>query len=127
MTSPLAGDGSNFPCKGYQVDIGTPQGGSVVTWAAGSSANLTVSGGATHNGGSCQAALSYDKGVSFKVIHSWIGSCPLSDGESFTFTVPADAASGSAMFAWVWYNEVGMFSLLFPLTKNHTNYIPRQS
>jgi len=117
MTSPLNAAGSDFPCKGYQVDMGTQSGQSVVTWPAGGSANFTVSGGATHNGGSCQVALSYDKGVSFKVIHSYIGSCPLSDGESFTFTIPGDAQTGSAMFAWVWYNEVGMYPPFFLLMK----------
>jgi hypothetical protein len=107
MTSPLNADGSNFPCKGYQSDMGTTAGTSVVTWNAGGAYNFTVQGGATHGGGSCQIALSYDKGVSFKVIHSYIGSCPLSSGEDFQFTLPEDAPTGSSMFAWVWYNEIG--------------------
>jgi hypothetical protein len=107
ITSPLNADGSNFPCKGYQTDIGTPAGKSVVTWDAGASYNFSVQGGATHGGGSCQIALSYDKGVSFKVIHSYVGSCPLSSGEQFQFTLPEDAPSGDSMFAWVWYNEIG--------------------
>jgi hypothetical protein len=107
LTSPLNADGSNFPCKGYQVDLGTPAGASVVTWSPGGSYNYSVIGGATHGGGSCQAALSYDKGVSFTVIHSYIGSCPLSDGEAFPFTIPSDAQTGSALFAWTWYNEIG--------------------
>lgn len=109
MTSPLNADGSNFPCKGYQVDMDDPSGAgkSIVTWNAGGSYNFSLIGGATHDGGSCQIALSYDKGTSFTVIHSYIGSCPLSSGEDFQFTVPGDAPTGSSMFAWVWYNEVG--------------------
>lgn len=107
LTSPLNADGSNFPCKGYQTDLGTPAGASVVTWNAGGSYNFSVEGGAVHGGGSCQIALSYDKGVSFTVIHSYVGSCPLSSGEDFQFTLPADAPTGAAMFAWVWYNEIG--------------------
>ena len=107
MTSPLNADGSNFPCKGYQSDLGTTAGTSVVTWKAGGAYNFTVQGGATHGGGSCQIALSYDKGVSFTVIHSYIGSCPLSSGEDFQFTLPEDAPTGPSMFAWVWYNEIG--------------------
>lgn len=107
LTSPLNPDGSNFPCKGYQSDLGSSAGQSVVTWNAGGAYNFSVEGGAVHGGGSCQIALSYDKGVSFKVIHSYIGSCPLSSGEQFQFTLPSDVPTGASMFAWVWYNEIG--------------------
>ena len=110
ITSPLSPDGSNFPCKGYQSDLGTPAGKSVATWTAGSQHNFTVLGSATHGGGSCQAALSYDKGVSWKVIHSYQGSCPLSNGQSFDFTIPSDAPATGAdgtIFTWLWYNEIG--------------------
>lgn len=66
MTAPLSG-AAQFPCKGYQSDIGTPGGASVVTWNAGDKTNFTIVGGAAHGGGSCQAALSYDGGKSFTV------------------------------------------------------------
>ncbi|KAH8816052.1 carbohydrate-binding module family 18 protein [Xylogone sp. PMI_703] len=107
ITSPLNADGSNFPCKGYQVDMGTPAGASVVTWEAGSQYNFSTGSGALHGGGSCQIALSYDQGKSFTVIHSYIGSCPIEAGQQFNFNVPSDAPTGSAMFAWVWYNMIG--------------------
>jgi hypothetical protein len=107
MTSPLNADGSNFPCKGYQSDLGTPAGASTATFDQGGQYNITLTGGAVHGGGSCQASLSYDGGKSFNVIHSWIGSCPLSSGEDFSFTVPSDAPTGAAMFAWTWYNKIG--------------------
>jgi hypothetical protein len=107
MTSPLDADGSNFPCKGYQSDLGTPAGASTATFDQGGQYNITLTGGAVHGGGSCQASLSYDGGKSFNVIHSWIGSCPLSSGEDFSFTVPSDAPTGAAMFAWTWYNKIG--------------------
>ncbi|PMD18838.1 carbohydrate-binding module family 18 protein [Hyaloscypha hepaticicola] len=107
MTSPLSASGSNFPCKLYQSDLGTPAGASVVTWTQGSSVNFTIVGGATHGGGSCQAALSYDSAKSWTVIHSFIGSCPLSSGQNFDLTIPSDAPTGKAVFAWTWYNEVG--------------------
>src|SRR5271170_3775829 len=61
ITSPLKADGSNFPCKGYQSDLGSAAGASVATWAAGSTYNFSLEGGAPHNGGSCQVSLSYDK------------------------------------------------------------------
>jgi hypothetical protein len=66
MTAPLSG-AAQFPCKGYQSDMGTPGGASVVTWNAGDKTNFTIVGGAAHGGGSCQAALSYDGGKSFTV------------------------------------------------------------
>jgi len=106
MTAPLSGP-AQFPCKGYQSDFGTPAGASVATWAAGSAEKFSVTGGATHGGGSCQAALSYDKGATFTVITSFVGSCPLSDGAEFDFTVPSDAPAGDAIFAWLWYNKIG--------------------
>ncbi|TVY23306.1 hypothetical protein LHYA1_G007209 [Lachnellula hyalina] len=108
MTAPLSGV-AQFPCKGYQTAMSdtTGEGASVVTWAPGAKANFTVVGGATHSGGSCQAALSYDVGKTFTVIHSYIGNCPTSSGQNFDFTIPSDAKTGSALFAWTWYNKVG--------------------
>ena len=47
MVAPLQASGSDFPCKGYQIDLGTAAGASVATWNAGSAYNFTVSGGAT--------------------------------------------------------------------------------
>ena len=106
LTSPL---NSNFPCKGYQNDLGSDLGAAVATWEASGSYNFTLLGSATHNGGSCQASLSYDKGQSFTVIHSYIGDCPVNSppGGSFPFTVPSDAPAGAALFAWTWFNNVG--------------------
>ncbi|TGO34938.1 hypothetical protein BHYA_0176g00200 [Botrytis hyacinthi] len=105
ITAPLAASGANFPCK-YN-DMGTAGGKSVVTWSAGQTANWTVGSGAIHGGGSCQVALSYDSGKTFKVIHSYIGSCPTALSSSADFTVPADAPAGEAMFAWTWQNQIG--------------------
>ncbi|RAL63250.1 hypothetical protein DID88_004327 [Monilinia fructigena] len=105
ITSPLSPSGDNFPCK-YN-DMGTPGGKSVVTWAAGATANWTIGEGALHGGGSCQVALSYDSGKSFRVIHSYIGNCPVAVDASADFTIPSDAPAGEAMFAWTWQNEIG--------------------
>lgn len=107
MVSPLASSGSNYPCKGYLSDLDTPSGKSVATFAPGQKSNITIVGGAAHNGGSCQALLSYDKGKSFKVIQSWIGECPVTGEANFDFTVPGDAPAGDAVFAWTWNNKVG--------------------
>ncbi|KAJ6784568.1 hypothetical protein PWT90_06488 [Aphanocladium album] len=105
MNSPLSASGSNYPCKGYHNLLNTPQGRSVVTWQAGGSYSLSVEGSATHNGGSCQASLSYDGGRTFKAIHSWIGGCPLKS--TWPFTLPNDTPAGEAVFAWTWFNNIG--------------------
>jgi LysM repeat protein len=114
MTAPLAADGSNFPCKGYLADLGTASGASVATYEAGSQQQLVLDGGAPHGGGSMQLSLSYDNGKTFKVIKSFIGNGPRNNGgnavdanQSYDFQVPADAASGDAIFSWSWFNEIG--------------------
>ncbi|KAL2752585.1 hypothetical protein ACRALDRAFT_1072488 [Sodiomyces alcalophilus JCM 7366] len=105
MTNPLSSSGSDFPCKGYHELLDTAQGGSVVEWDAGQPYNFSVAGSATHNGGSCQASLSYDKGATWTVIHSYIGNCPLEP--VWEFTLPNDTPSGSALFSWSWFNNIG--------------------
>ncbi|GFP53460.1 hypothetical protein ACSS6W_000993 [Trichoderma asperelloides] len=105
MTSPLLANGSNYPCKGYQVDFNSPEGRSTVTWQAGGTYNFSLSGSATHEGGSCQVSLSYDQAKTWKVVHSWIGSCPLTP--TWTFTLPNDTPAGDALFAWTWFNKIG--------------------
>ncbi|KAH7156138.1 hypothetical protein EDB81DRAFT_880468 [Dactylonectria macrodidyma] len=107
MTAPLSGDGSNFPCKGYQSLFGTDAGQATASFAAGGTYNMTITGGANHGGGSCQASLSFDKGSTWKVIHSYIGNCPAAGTSSFDFTIPSDTPSGEAIFAWSWFNQIG--------------------
>lgn len=108
MTSPLLASGADFPCKGYQSLLGTAQGTSVATFAPGGKYNLTIEGAAYHDGGSCQASLSYDKAKTFTVIQSWVGECPISTGGSWDFTIPSDAPTGKdVLLAWTWFNEVG--------------------
>lgn len=102
MTSPLNADGSNFPCKGYQNDRPVQN---TITYAAGSTYNMTLAGTATHNGGSCQISLSYDNGATFRVIKSMIGACPLTD--TYDFTIPSYAPNGDALLAWTWQNNEG--------------------
>lgn len=105
MTSPLDASGANFPCKGYHNLYDTPQGKSTATWSQGQAVNFTLTGSATHNGGSCQASLSYDRGNTWKVVHSWIGNCPLK--ETWSLTLPNDTPTGDAIFAWSWFNNLG--------------------
>lgn len=105
MTSPLDASGANFPCKGYQSDYDTPAGRSVATWAPGQAVNFTLTGSATHNGGSCQASFSYDRGKTWTVVHSYIGGCPLKN--TWDLTLPKDIPAGDALFAWSWFNNIG--------------------
>ncbi|KAL7904027.1 hypothetical protein GGI35DRAFT_490865 [Trichoderma velutinum] len=107
MTSPLLGSGSDYPCKGYQRLLGSSEGKSVAAWVSGGSYNFTITGSANHGGGSCQASLSYDNGHTWRVIHSYIGECPLPQDSNWWFTVPSDAPTGNAMFAWTWFNKIG--------------------
>ena len=79
---------------------------SVVTWDAGASINYTIAGTAIHGGGSCQLAMSYDSGTTWSVIHSHMGGCVI-EGLTETVTIPKEAPSGEAIFAWNWFNLIG--------------------
>lgn len=108
MTSPLNQAGGDFPCKGYHSLMGTPQGQSVANYAPGQSYTFTITGGTIHDGGSCQASLSYDQGATWTVIHSYIGNCPISTGDTnYDFTIPNDTPAGEALFGWSWFNKIG--------------------
>ncbi|EUC44582.1 lytic polysaccharide monooxygenase, partial [Bipolaris oryzae ATCC 44560] len=115
--SPLAPDGSDFPCKG-------PASGSaqVNEWPVGSTQSLSFSGTAVHGGGSCQMSVTTDKTPTkdskWKVIYSIEGGCPanvkgnldLNSGSyngSFPFTVPQDLPTGDFTVAWTWFNKIG--------------------
>jgi hypothetical protein len=100
-TNPLSTSGSDYPCKGYANDAFV----SVADYAPGQSYDLELTGSATHGGGSCQIALSYDKGKSFTVIESIEGGCPIA--KNYTFTIPSDAPSGETLLAWTWFNKIG--------------------
>ncbi|KAL1972778.1 hypothetical protein VTN31DRAFT_6320 [Thermomyces dupontii] len=99
-TNPLSQKGDDFPCKGYADDPVRP----VKEYVAGQQYIMKTAGTAVHEGGSCQLSLSYDK-KKFTVIKSIEGGCPLAG--SYTFTIPPDAPSGEALFAWTWFNKIG--------------------
>jgi len=131
--SPLAADGSNFPCQGSALT-----GGTVTNLQAGSSSPLqfNLGGGANtavHGGGSCQISITYETDKTalkdpnnWKVLHSFIGGCPTeapgnlaianacsgTDGtdcvyQGFTFNVPSEVQNGKAILAWTWFNNIG--------------------
>lgn len=107
-----------FPCRGYLNQVGTPQGRPVAIWAAGSTANFSLTGTGNHYGGSCQVGFSIDNGTTWKVVRSYEGNCPHRDGgtdpakQTFEFTVPADMPAGDHIFAWTWFNREQEFYMV---------------
>jgi hypothetical protein len=128
-SSPLAGDGSNFPCKGVPYDTTTP----VNNWPVGSVQELlfttekdhdSVPTTAVHGGGSCQISVTTDKAPTkdskWKVIHSFEGGCPVppptggnyvegspANMPPLPFTIPSELPDGDMVMAWTWFNKVG--------------------
>ncbi|KAI4592353.1 hypothetical protein KJ359_011293 [Pestalotiopsis sp. 9143b] len=97
---------STFPCKGALDVFDTDEGASVATWAAGSQQTIKIEGGAAHDGGSCQASLSYNSGANWTVIYSKEGDCPTTP--ELDFTVPSDTPAGDkVLLAWSWVNHTG--------------------
>ncbi|KAL3706235.1 hypothetical protein TMatcc_007245 [Talaromyces marneffei ATCC 18224] len=121
--SPLAADGSDFPCKlrgntyAYTPDVLAAN-----TYHVGDSPLLSFKGGATHGGGSCQVSLTTDleptADSKWFVIHSIEGGCPTNAAgnigndanapvpTTFNFTIP-DIAGGRYTLAWTWFNRIG--------------------
>ncbi|KAL1970742.1 hypothetical protein VTN77DRAFT_2576 [Rasamsonia byssochlamydoides] len=135
--SPLAADGSDFPCKQRAdmwevvkmnvMPIGVPQ-------------KLDFYGSATHGGGSCQISLTTDlqptKESKWMVIHSIEGGCPanvsgnlpggaMSTGAStFYFSIPEGIEPGQYTLAWTWFNRIGnreMYMNCAPVTVTDGN------
>ncbi len=119
-SSPLAADGSNFPCQ----STGGGFVGTATKMEKGTTQKMGFTGSAVHGGGSCQISITYDaqpnKQSSFKVIHSIQGGCPargvsgnLPDNPSgaapdeYEFQIPADIPNGKATLAWSWLNKIG--------------------
>ncbi|KUJ06746.1 uncharacterized protein LY89DRAFT_536991, partial [Mollisia scopiformis] len=120
--SPLAADGSDFPCK-QRTGVYDAEGASN-SMALGSSQSLAFTGSATHGGGSCQVSITYDQAPTtsstWKVIHSIEGGCPIKgvagnngdsasavDPDTYSFTIPTSLPTGTATLAWTWFNKIG--------------------
>ncbi|CAP79436.1 Pc19g00200 [Penicillium rubens Wisconsin 54-1255] len=119
--SPLAADGSDFPCKISPGDFIVPT--EEATYRTGSNNIIKLLGSATHGGGSCQVSLTSDreptKNSEWKVIKSYEGGCPAKgpgnlDGIAESdnslqphFAIPDDIAPGKYTLAWTWFNRIG--------------------
>ncbi|KAI1261296.1 lytic polysaccharide monooxygenase [Xylariaceae sp. FL1019] len=121
--SPLAADGSDFPCKFGAAYTAT--GGTTNQYTLGSDQTLSFVGSAVHGGGSCQVVMTYDtnptKDSKWKVIHSIEGGCPakntagnlpqddpnLEDPFTYPYTIPSDIPAGKGTIGFTWFNKVG--------------------
>ncbi|KAL8751865.1 MAG: hypothetical protein Q9199_006137 [Rusavskia elegans] len=122
-SGPLAGDGSDFPCKMTNGQYTPPA--TKNTIAVGSEQQLKLLGSAIHGGGSCQIALTKDlkptKTSKWMVIHSVEGGCPAGsttgnlqqenpDGEGsppIPYKIPEGINAGEYTLAWTWFNKIG--------------------
>ncbi|KAJ5832030.1 CAZyme family AA11 [Penicillium riverlandense] len=118
--SPLAADGSDFPCK-LRADAWEVTTQNIMP--IGESQKLAFIGSATHGGGSCQISLTTDlqptKTSSWKVIKSFEGGCPANDTGNlsggatmvdpyhFEFAIPEGIETGKYTLAWTWFNRIG--------------------
>ncbi|RAL11763.1 uncharacterized protein BO97DRAFT_453251 [Aspergillus homomorphus CBS 101889] len=133
--SPLASDGSDFPCKLRDGVYDWPAEDEMNYFETGVSQALNFTGMAVHGGGSCQISLTTDmeptKSTVWQVIKSFEGGCPANvdgnlDGDAstpdpyqFNFTIPTDFSAGNYTLAWTWFNRVGgreMYMNCAPIT-----------
>ncbi|KAF9567695.1 hypothetical protein EC968_003194 [Mortierella alpina] len=82
-------------------------------YKAGQSIETTYMVGASHNGGHCQWALSYDDGETWVVIKTVIRTClrGAKANANYTVPIPKGAPSGKAVFMWLWNNASGVREL----------------
>ncbi|KAI9923708.1 hypothetical protein ASPWEDRAFT_699551 [Aspergillus wentii DTO 134E9] len=131
--SPLAADGSDFPCKQRNGVYAAANGDN--TFKIGEEQSLTLVGSATHGGGSCQISLSTDlkptKNSKWMVIKSWEGGCPIKTNgnignspsstvpSNLKFKIPKGIKNGKYTLAWTWFNRIGnreMYMNCAPIT-----------
>ncbi|RDA87658.1 hypothetical protein CP532_3800 [Ophiocordyceps camponoti-leonardi (nom. inval.)] len=120
--SPLAKDGSDFPCK-QRNGVYDAAGDSNV-FKQGSTQQLEFQGSAVHGGGSCQVSMTTDlkptKNSVWKVIKSIEGGCPAKNQGGnmgggagadtpfkYDYTIHNDIPAGNYTLAWTWFNKIG--------------------
>ncbi|KAJ5330490.1 CAZyme family AA11 [Penicillium atrosanguineum] len=131
--SPLAADGSDFPCKLRTDAFLAPS--TETIYKIGVKNTMRFIGSSTHGGGSCQLSLTEDlapsKESKWKVIKSYEGGCPANVGGNLAggpdadnnlqldFVIPENIHSGRYTLAWTWFNRIGnreMYMNCAPIT-----------
>jgi hypothetical protein len=97
----------NIMAPALDICQGKPAGPISATLTAGQTVNVQLEGGARHNGGHCQFAMSYDNGKTFVVLRTIEQRCTF-DTLTYPVTIPSTAPSSDhAIFAWTWINASG--------------------
>ncbi|UNI24621.1 hypothetical protein JDV02_010355 [Purpureocillium takamizusanense] len=108
INAPLDPSGSDYPCKvpGFSgIQVKTPP---QMTWERGANYPVGLGNEVVHGGGSCQFALSKDRGKTSTVIASYIGNCAANiQDRNFTVAIPCDTPEGEWLFMWSWHNRIG--------------------
>ncbi|KAI9713815.1 MAG: hypothetical protein M1820_000545 [Bogoriella megaspora] len=95
---------AQFPCQNHNYQINK-----TTAIAAGSTQPISWIGRAVHGGGSCQLAVTYDLKPTpqsiFKVVQSWIGGCPVEEGQSMKWNMPKGMPNGQASLSWTWNSQ----------------------
>ncbi|KAJ5982533.1 hypothetical protein N7451_012633 [Penicillium sp. IBT 35674x] len=137
--SPLAKNGSDFPCKLRTNAFLKPTEETV--YEVGTINTMRFKGSATHGGGSCQLSLTEDltpsKESIWKVIKSYEGGCPANiegglsgdansdNGIQLNFTIPENIHTGKYTLAWTWFNRIGnreMYMNCAPITVDNPSF-----
>lgn len=110
--SPLAKDGSNFPCKSGITGPHAYDMTAMNKIPVNEPVLLEFKGEARHGGGVCQLSISLDKepnpDSTFKVIQTFYGDCPVATGGGLTFNIPKEFPNVErATLAWTWLNHIG--------------------
>lgn len=130
MKNPLLKDGSDFSCKNHHLD----RFGNVrddppsAQWKTNTKETFLLEHNpdAYHGGGPCQAVLSADNGLSWTVLHSYIGECPTASLE-WEFRVPSDTPLGLALFGWTWFNKLGEREMYMNCAMVEILQVPRRA
>jgi hypothetical protein len=109
--SPLAADGSNFPCKAVSGSAASYSISAMNELPVDKPILLSLAGSAPHDGGTCQVSITFDeeptKESVFKVIQTFEGGCPVNNAK-FTFNLPKEFPNAErATLAWTWFNRIG--------------------
>lgn len=88
-----------FPCKNVAPLAST------TTVQAGSSLQVTLAGGAPHNGGNCEFSVSYDQ-KTWVVLKTVLGNCMMPQ-LTYDVPIPSTAPNGKVSFSWSWVNRSG--------------------